>query len=483
MSWSQKGKSVGVVCSTYRKPGEEPLVRLYGVVSLFDQMMKQSYDGDIKIALVDDSAEPHPFYMAVAEKYKDRLVYVHIPSRDTAASEMHANYPQASKFVPSNAVLATAYSLDLAERLAKGGRIIKAELKIAGGDFNLSPSEWDQVVGKINADYVSDKEAAQLQMTLPVSSANPLVNFWKARIGETRSFARFLPFEADYPIQTNLFSQMFLERPAIGMKKNVGVQALAEAFGKFDAVVFADDDDHHSPDYVRQSVAGLEDHDFARMMRYLTLRFNKEASQQRWGEYDLPITPDNNGYWVLPPDVLNQAMICNHPDGTLFEKSIGSKFSRPVMMAWPTISHDGALHSYSFNAWERSVEKFGGAIPTSFCEDIIYYRMMQDRLDGGVKARVVPVDAPSFIRIADGGNASVIEWMRTIETKDVPLWAQQALAPLNAAVQVKNTPHSHILRRLGETYAATGALDLSLIADTQPMLTVNPARNRQIKLA
>lgn len=459
--------SVGVVCSTYRNPDHDSLVRLYGVVSLFDQMMNQDYEGDIKIALVDDSPEPHPFYKEISKAYDDRLVYIHVPDRNKSHQSLKDGFPKASSFMPCDDTLAKAVKLDIALRMADGQKIQKAELKLARGDFNLSKMEWDQIIGRSSGEFVpytDDTSADDF-------AGDAEVLFWRERYREVGAYARFLPFEDDYPIQTNILSQIFLSRPTIGMKKNIGVQALEEKFGKYDAIVYCDDDDHHAPDYIARSISGLGDNSFTRMTRYLTLLFNKESLEKGWGVFDLRIQKDANGYWILPEEEKLRSMKMRHPEGYVYEKSIGSKFSRPVSIAWPVLSHEGALHTYSFNAWENSVSAFGGAVPVSFCEDILYYRMLKDHFGRkfcDVRTDVSP-GQESFIRIADGRNASVIEWMDDISPSAIPEWGRKALSLLFAAIQRDDTDRVQALRKLGQNYAKTGKIDLSLIQDANPV--------------
>lgn len=451
-------KRVGVVCATYRSPEKNSLVREYGTIALVEQMFKQDYDGEIFLALVDSSPTPHPFFEQIEEKFKDRLVYVHVPSRNGLDAQMQAEFPKASSFIPSDDVLKAAVSQDIEARLSRGASVHPAELKLAQGYFNLTLQEWDEVIGKRAPSLSALSVAFNGAATASVPSNR--VEFWQKRVAEMRAFAKFVPFDKDYPIQTNIFSQIFGDRPSIGMKKNVGVQALAERFGNIDTIVFSDDDDHHAPDYVRRSVEALDDGHFTRMTRYITHKF--APSDPQWGVFDLQIEKDENNYWVLPADQEDRDMKCYGPQGPYLLK-VGEKFSRPVTMAWPIISHEGRLHTISFNAWEKAVEKFGGAVPVSFCEDIIYYRKLRDALGGDFKdsKTIVQPGQESFLCISDGANASVIETMEDIDAAELPEWATQAVDLLyKAASAGPLASHPATLASLGRQFAETGTMDL-----------------------
>ncbi|MFA5592784.1 MAG: hypothetical protein WC989_05680 [Micavibrio sp.] len=468
------GKKVGVVCATYRNPEHDSLVREYGTISLVEQMLGQDFDGSIKVCIVDSSPTPHPFFDELGDNYSDHLLYIHLPSRDQLPEEFKQNFPKAARFVPDNATLQQAAQLDVAERIANRRPVLEGDLKLAQGDFGLSADEWNELVGKRNAGrtHIGEFRAASGAALAPEQQAHAA--FWKERLREVRGMARFVPFEKDYPIQTNILSQVFGERPSIGMKKNVGVQVLAEKFGKLDAIIFSDDDDHHAPDYVRRNVEALENAEFARMTRYYTHLFGRKEEPNNWGVFHLDIVKDDNDYWVLSAEQEEKDMYCLGPDG-VFTKQIGGKFSRPVTMAWPILSHEGALHSYSFEAWERSVEAFGGAVPVSFCEDIIYYRQMKDHFGKSFRDSLVEVPAGSeaFIRIADGRNASIIEWSETVDRNSMPAWTSHALRHLNAAVTAGPAARAEgVFRDLARQYAGTGTMDVGKALNAQD--TVKP---------
>lgn len=455
-------KKVGVVCVTYRNPDHDSLVREYGTISLVEQMLGQDFDGSVKLCIVDSSPAPHPFFDELGDALSDRLLYLNIPSRNGLAEDFRGGFPKAMRFIPDDRTLQNAMQAHIRNRLKNGRLVTEGELKLATGDFSLSAEEWDEIVGKRSAARPFSNEFRVAAKNFPATDSDD-VQFWKNRIGELRGFARFVPFEKDYPIQTNILSQLFADRPAIGIKKNAGVQALAEKFGDLDAVIFSDDDDHHAPDYVRRNVTALENADFARMTRYYTHLFGRKDDPNNWGIFHLDIVKDDNDYWVLSQEQEDRDMYCLGPDG-VFAKRMSSKFSRPVTMAWPILSHEGALHSYSFKAWQRSVDAFGGAIPTSFCEDMIYYRQMKDHFGKSFRDALVPVPngTEAFVRIADGRNASVIEWNETIDKNTMPAWTSRALRHLNAAVEAGPAARKEaVFRDLARQYAKTGRMDVA----------------------
>ncbi|MGZ9109478.1 MAG: hypothetical protein ACXW4B_11745 [Micavibrio sp.] len=473
--------SVGVVCSTYRNPEQDSLVRLYGVVSLFDQMMNQNYGGDIKIALVDDSPEPHPFYQEMQKAYPDKVVYLHLPSRNAVDETLCAQFPKALSFMPSDETLKAAYALDIADRAAQGKPIRAAEQKLLHGDFNLSKEEWDQVINRKPGGLLDADAAEGLKASFNAyAKGDAHTRFWLDRIRQVRSYARFMPFDRDYPIQPNILTPLFGDRPTIGMKKNIGVQALAEAFGEYDTIVFCDDDDHHAPDYVAQSVAALGDADFTRMTRYITHVHNKDAAKSSWGIFDLQIEKDDNGYWVLPAEEEDRPFKMMAKEG-IIESKLGDKFSRPVTVAWPILSHEGALHTYSFDIWKKSLPHCGGAIPVSFAEDLFLYRELKNHFGKDftdTKTEIAP-GQEQFIRITDGTNASLVEWTEELDAAALPEWCKAATALLKkaAALDLKRECHAEILGALGRAYGASGKLDMSLVRDRpadRPTMTPAP---------
>ncbi len=470
-------KRVGVVCATYRDPGKDSLVRLYGVVSLLDQMRRQKGGHDIKLALVDDSPEPHPFYEEIAEAFADSVIYIHAPDRNSLSAILRHEYPQSSIFVPTDEILQKASRLELAARLKNGETVFKPDYRLACGEFDLNKDEWDYVIDRKPAPgslVIGKLSSAFLENALS-SGDDENVAFWAKRIAQVRTFAKYLPFESDYPVQTNIFSQIFQVRPTIGMKKNVGVAAIADRFGEFDAIVFADDDDHHGPDYVARSIEALGEGHFTRMTRYLTYILHNDETRQIPGIFELKIKKDFNGYWDLPSLEEKRKMHCWHPEGYVYDHIIGKKFSRPVNIAWPILSHEGALHTYSFAAWKKAVSIFGGAVPVSFCEDLLFYRMMKDSFGCEFDDRITEIKPgeESFIRMADGRNESVIEWMETIRLEDFPQWGKEAMSILNAAKKMDPKSHRHALQLMARKYITEGCLDSNLLLIDRPKTLID----------
>jgi hypothetical protein len=436
-----KKPSVGVVCVTYRNPEKPSVAREFGLVSLVEEMFAQDYDGRITLSIVDSSPNPHPYLEIVAEKYPDRLIYSHIPDRDQA--------PKISNnFIPHDSTLQNALALHVYRQNEMGIAVPLALVEAALSDNirNVAEEKWDAIIGR--GDDVTLASHDQVQSVFEKFSIKSLqrnkdVVFWENRLGEVKDFAGFVPFEEDYPIQANVFAQIFGDRPTIGMKKNYGVEALAKAHGRPDVIVFSDDDDHHAPDYVAKAVNALGDADFTRMTRYMTHIFNasNENKEHQWGNFDLRVRRDGNGYWRLDQTQNHETMHNLYPDGTVVDKTVGGKFSRLVTMAWPILGHEGALHTYSMNAWEKAVKSFGGCVPISFCEDMMLYTKLQNTFGQDFKVVHTPVvkGEESFIRIADGGNASVIEWTEKRTESSLPDWAKAAVAPLYEALPLSQS--------------------------------------------
>lgn len=431
-------KNVVVTCSTYRNPEGNDFIRTYGIIALINQMANQDFDGKIGVSIIDDSPTPHSFAQTVSQYKPDLLSYVHVNTRQQLRDIMLEEAPEYAKLVPSDDILRQASILLLKELRDSDSHIAKADIKLAAGDFQLSEDEWDQVIGRKDSDPTG---LAQLDMFLNNALTEEVKNneealFWKERLLHLRGYAQLVPFEDDYPIQTNIYKQIFGERPTIGMKKNAGNALGCEKFGRPDAIVYADDDDQHAPDYVRHSVNALGENDFTRMTHYMTYIYNKDASEAQAGIFSLDIRKSGNGYWMLTNECAKSPMYFWLPNENKFDESrTGKKFSRPVMMAWPILSHEGALHTYSYDMWEKSIDLTGGATPVSFCEDIIGFRMLKDFYGRDFKDVHTPITPgeEKFIRIADGNNASIIEVSRHIDKQNMPEWAQEALGFLHAA--------------------------------------------------
>jgi len=381
-------KKVGVVAVTYRNSEDNSVARLYGLVSLVEQMLLgQTYQGDVKMALIDSSPEPHPFFEALGEKLADKLIYMHVPSRQDIPTKAYDNFPEARQFIPT-------------------------------------PEE---------------QESSE---------------FWQERRREVAAANRYVPYEESYPIQPDIEAQFLADRPTIGMKKNFGIRALEEAFGAYDVIVMADDDDHHGPDYIEKCVAGLGEADFGRMTDYLVHALGSAASQAKWGRYNTPIERGAIGNWDIPDAVKSETLYEYRAGGEIVERPLGAFMNRVIPLAWPAIIYEGALHCYSTAAWKRSVDTFGGVAPVSFSEDVIYGRRNFVEFGANFKAKNIPTDGQQhFLRCTDGSNASVIYYTGAIEQSDVPEWANKALAPLNRALsRPQDFDHSAFLSGLACKY-------------------------------
>lgn len=446
----QKKKSVGVVCATYRDPQKPSIVREFGIVSLVEQMFSQDYKGDITLSIVDSSPTAHPYLEIISKRFPQKIIYNHIPNRDTAIKQKTK-----FDFVPDNQTIKNALILMALQMGSENQPVPKAIIEIASSEdlSSIESSKFDILIGREKTDdYLSQNDIDELKNKYSQKQIERDVNtvFWASRLKETKDIAGFVPFEEDYPIQANLFSQIFGARPTIGMKKNFGIQALVDKGFSPEAIVFSDDDDHHSPNYVAKSVAALGSNDFTRMTRYITHIFNASEDNKKhaWAKYDLQVRKDSNGYWRLDPRQQDQTKYNLHPDGHVYETKIGGKYSRLVTMAWPILGHEGALHTYSMDLWKRSVDSFGGCIPVSFGEDMIYYARLRGSFGKDFKSVHTPIvdGEEDFVRIADGGNASVIEWSELISQQAIPDWAANAVKPLYDALGKTDVERQEILK-------------------------------------
>lgn len=375
-------KQAFMVCATYRDPQKPSPLRYFGILELIEDAKAQNFDGPIKLAIVDSSPMPHPFFVNPDALLKDHgIAYVHAPTRDKDA-EWRKRFVEAGQFAPTDTDLKTG-------------------------------AKWTKLKDQMRAwDY-------------------------------------FLPFEDEFRKiykGPKLSDFMDFDRPAIGMKKNIGVMSLTEAFGEAAHIVFCDDDDRHHASYVKE-VANVLDHaSFVRPTHWATLVVKATRDQDIWGRYDVPFAKDVNGNWQIPDshfeDVFDSSIVDG--DGNSFKRGVSQKFSRPLNLAFPPLSHDGALHSYSYKTWQAAVDLFGGCAPTSFCEDMLFYRMCKDGIRG-FNPEAVSSDEDLFIRCADGTNASLIEWNRPFEDDHKSDWtestaheiARNLSAPMDPAAAAK----------------------------------------------
>jgi len=386
---------LAIVCSTYRNPEKPSLTRLYGIMSLIDQIRNQSLKADTRVVIVDDSAAPHPFIEGLNGALGDDLMYFHLPERNNLPSSMRRNFNYAAGFFPKDA------------------------------DFQNDP-------------------------------------FWKDQVRQVKAWESFLPFDHEFAkkFKIDMAGQLLAPRPTIGMKKNFGCAAYAEATGSVpDTYVYVDDDDLRSPDYLKIVRDGIQGYDFARVTKTFCHNVSPDAEHRFWGEIDFKLDKDVNGNWFIPAEVMD-SLAYKYEDGILIDRPVHDLYQRNLMLAWPIISHDGALHNYTGAIWQRAVKEFGGFFPTSFSEDIITHKNMSG-LSGFKDAKIDVAESP-FIRCSDGRNASEFYCSNVMTQADIPAWCHDALAPLYKATDLAlpYAAHEEILRDLGRAYARTGHLDL-----------------------
>lgn len=293
---------------------------------------------------------------------------------------------------------------------------------------------------------------------------------WINKIKEATQWQTFLPFDYEFAktAKIDMPGQMLSARPTIGMKKNFGCAAYTEATGGLpDTFVYVDDDDLRSAEYLDIVQKGIAGHSFARVTKTFCHNISADPAHRAWGEIDFKLQKDINGNWAIPSDVMDGDAY-KYESGILIQRPVHDLYSRNLMLAWPVISHDGALHNYTGDTWYRGAQQFGGFFPTSFSEDIITFKRMSSL--SGFSAAKIEVDQSPFIRCSDGRNASDFYCTRPLKEEDIPAWCQEALSPLYRATDASLPIEAHddILFRMGRAYARTGALDLSLIGETSP---------------
>lgn len=94
-----------IICPTYRNPNKANITRLFGPVMLLEQMKQQDYDGTIKIAIIDSSPTPHPFFAALPSNVTDNFIYLHLPDRNDIDHDTLKKFPQAMSFIPDDDAL------------------------------------------------------------------------------------------------------------------------------------------------------------------------------------------------------------------------------------------------------------------------------------------------------------------------------------------------------------------------------------------
>lgn len=283
---------------------------------------------------------------------------------------------------------------------------------------------------------------------------------WKKRSESLKAWEAFIPFEESFREiykGPKVGDFLFMPRPAIGMKRNLGVYVTQEEQGETDYICFADDDDHHAEGYIDAAVEGLKNSDFARMTNWLTYDYGP-AQDDAWGQFNVPFRKDANGTWSVPQEHKDKPLLSgmDTEDGK-YSNTVKDKFSPLLCLAFPPLGHDGALHSYTYKAWKRSVDAFGGWPASSFSEDMLYYSQNEKTFGKDFKVTAVETEKPLFLRCSDGTNASIVEWTDTVAQKEVPDWARRAQTIRKNALSITEPEqHDEICRSMAENFAKTG---------------------------
>ncbi|MDY0028910.1 MAG: hypothetical protein RBR86_03105 [Pseudobdellovibrionaceae bacterium] len=360
-------KKAAFVCSTYRQAGRDNTARFMGAMALVDQVLKQDFNGDIFLAVVDDSPEPHKFLQKMAQERPEQFLYLHVPARNGISSELRSKFSQAIGMIPTDDDLAN----------------------------------------------------------------NP---FWKKRIEQMVGWGKIVPFEDHFAARISIKDHVFLDRPTIGTKKNVGVMAICETFGEPDYIMFADDDDYRSGAYFTEVANALECYDFTRIHKYLTYVANGDK-KEIWGVYDFPFPEDANGHFYPTEQMREEPILTSQigENGKLVTMDGKYWFSRLAIAAWDPICNEGAVHNYRYDMWKRGLETFGASSPSNMGEDIILLREFTEHFGKSVRRGLVPFNDYSFVRTADGNNASFVMFNRDTVEGGVPQWAQTYISHLKAA--------------------------------------------------
>jgi hypothetical protein len=254
--------------------------------------------------------------------------------------------------------------------------------------------------------------------------------FWQFKARSMEAWQRFVPIEDDFPRPVFIAEHMFQDRPCIGMKKNFGVMASVEKFGKPDVILFADDDDYKSSSYVSDLMKGIQDVDFTRITKYLVNIENDKIDHSIWGEYNFPFEKDANNFYFVPDSLRTEFIKTSEvlDDGSRRVVDPKKWFARAFQLAWSPMSHEGATHTYKYDIWEKSLEAFGGCAPCSFGEDVIFFKSLEKEFGKDFKSQFTEVNDYNFLRTSDGTNASYL-----IYSHDMPIgfnppeWAQDSI--------------------------------------------------------
>lgn len=378
---------VAVVCSTYRDPNKDNSVREYGIMKLVEQVFSQNYDQG-EITLIIVDDSPEPH--PFIDKVKEKL----------------------------------------------GDKLI----------YHHVPSR-NNISDEIKLKYPRACEFLPSDNDLETPK-------WKAVIAHVDAWQNFLPFDYMFARENkiDMSGQIRNDRPTIGMKKNMGCMSYVEAKGAAPKVfVFVDDDDLRSPDYISEVVSKMPERGFGRMTKTYAYNYSGEEKGRIWGEIDFQVESDVNGNWFIPNDVMESPCFKVAEGGNIIERPVHDLYQRNLLLAWPLISHDGALHNYTGDVWLEAAEKFGGFFPTSFSEDIITHKRMKEKLD--IETRRIDVEEAHFIRCADGRNASDFYATKVLDAEtDVASWAKDAIEGFYKYVDLKPEQREDYMRKVAKLY-------------------------------
>lgn len=393
-------KNVAIICSTYRAPEKNNDVRDYGIMKLVEQSFAQDYEGgNVTLVIVDDSPEPHPFLEELAHKLGEKKF-------------MYFHLPSRNN--------------------------LPQEIKL----------RFPQACS-----FVPDNGALDTPE-------------WQAKLAKISAWENFLPFDYEFAktYNLNMVGQVRADRPTIGMKKNFACMAYIEANGvEPEAFIFADDDDLRSPDYVSTIMEQIGEAGFARMTKTYSHNYTDKQGGNTWGEIDFKPDNDINGNWFIPAEVMDSECFKISDDGTVVKRPVHDLYPRNLQLAWPILSHDGALHVYKGETWKAAAEKFGGFFPTSFSEDIITHRMMHNM---GVQTKRIDVDKPKFIRVADGRNASDFYATRILKEDEIAPWAKQSIEGFYDFISLGEPfQRESVIRAMARSYEPGNALSFDRSSD------------------
>ncbi|PZQ44757.1 MAG: hypothetical protein DI551_09475 [Micavibrio aeruginosavorus] len=121
-------KKAALVCSTYRQDGRDNTARFMGAMSLVDQVLNQDFNGDLFLAVVDDSPKAHPFLEIMAQENPDKFVYLHVPERNNISPSLKRDFGEAVRLIPSDTDLANdPFWLNRIEQMKSWGKIVPFE--------------------------------------------------------------------------------------------------------------------------------------------------------------------------------------------------------------------------------------------------------------------------------------------------------------------------------------------------------------------